>query len=433
MSLKRKSKMATLLEDENVCRWYDNNARGSQITADVYARRLAAICLQLEKTPQDLIGMDQKKLYYLLLDFVSSEEKRGVSGSYIHTSVKVIKSWLSYNGIVVPQKIKIRGQESTPTLKDERVPTQEELRKILRSASPRDRVSVAIMAYSGVRPEVLGNYDGNDGLTFGDFPEMRIENGEIVFDKIPTMVVIRPELSKSKRKYLTFLGGEGCEYLKEYLEGRLRKGDIVGEGTDIIAPKVMKKSFIRSTKVSEGIRKAIRAAGFKWRPYVLRAYCDTQLLLAESKGEMTHSYRQFFMGHVGDMESRYTTNKGRLSEEMMEDMRNSYKRSLKYLQTVEFDMKTETTEVTLRKHMMRVVGLSEEEIDEEDLAEMNVEELYEVMRRKLVGVITGNGGSQKVVSMKELTEYIEKGWEYVTTLPTGEAIVKFPTLSNGGK
>ena len=59
------------------------------------------------------------------------------------------------------------------------------------------------------------------------------------------------------------------------------------------------------------------------RPYVLRAYFDTQLLLAESKGKMTHSYRQFFMGHKGDMEARYTVNKGRLTKDMIEDMRES--------------------------------------------------------------------------------------------------------------
>ena len=29
-----------LLEDENVKRWYKNTSRGSQVTADVYLRRL---------------------------------------------------------------------------------------------------------------------------------------------------------------------------------------------------------------------------------------------------------------------------------------------------------------------------------------------------------------------------------------------------------
>jgi hypothetical protein len=81
------------------------------------------------------------------------------------------------------------------------------------------------------------------------------------------------------------------------------------------------------------IRKAIRSAGFNWRPYIFRAYFDTQLLLAESKGKITHSYRQFFMGHKGDMEARYTVEKGRLPESMIEDMRSSYRDSENILMT----------------------------------------------------------------------------------------------------
>jgi len=30
-----------------------------------------------------------------------------------------------------------------------------------------------------------------------------------------------------------------------------------------------------------------------------RAYFDTQLLIAESQGKITHAYRQSFMGHNG--------------------------------------------------------------------------------------------------------------------------------------
>ncbi|MDI1495879.1 MAG: hypothetical protein K8823_1187 [Cenarchaeum symbiont of Oopsacas minuta] len=42
----------------------------------------------------------------------------------------------------------------------------------------------------------------------------------------------------------------------------------------------------------------------------MRAYFDTQLLIAESKGKIAHDIRAFFMGHSGNIEARYTTNKG---------------------------------------------------------------------------------------------------------------------------
>ena len=43
---------------------------------------------------------------------------------------------------------------------------------------------------------------------------------------------------------------------------------------------------------------------------MLRAYFDTQLMVAENHGKISHAYRQFFMGHSDDIEARYTTNKG---------------------------------------------------------------------------------------------------------------------------
>jgi hypothetical protein len=79
--------------------------------------------------------------------------------------------------------------------------------------------------------------------------------------------------------------------------------------------------FLRMTKVAWEVKLAIKAAGFKWRPYVLRSYCDTAFDIAESKGFISHPWRQFFMGHKGDIEVRYSTNKSRLPPGMIEEMR----------------------------------------------------------------------------------------------------------------
>jgi len=456
---------AKLLENDDIRRWYDNTSRGSKVTADVYARRLSAICKRLEINPFDLVEMSKGDRYKLLLDFVSGEEKRGMAGSYITSSMKALKSWLAHNSIFIKRPIKIKGAERTPTLKNERVPTQKELGRIFRDATLRDRVSCAIMAFSGVRPEVLGNYVGHDGLTIGDFPEMEIvggkktiteisetvrgekvikevpaiewgeaEGGEVVFQQTPTRILVREELSKSGKKYFTFLTSEGCEYLAEYLNKRLRAGEKFHDGTDIIAPlrklnfKQGTKSFIRSIKISEGIRKSIRGAGFQWRPYVLRAYCDTQMLLAESRGKMTHAYRQFFMGHVGDMEARYTTNKGQLPEEMIEDMREAYKRSKSFLQTRNFPEEGEESVNTIvKRSMLKMAQMTDEEIEKIDLEEITEEEIAEIFDRKARGKVTGNGGSQKVISISEVEHFINEGWEFVTHIPPDKAIIKFPS------
>ncbi|MGC8937243.1 MAG: hypothetical protein ACP5KV_07800, partial [Candidatus Methanomethylicaceae archaeon] len=385
-----------MLEDRSVRRWYENIARGSKATADVYLRRLGNACERLKIAPSQLARMGEGDLYDLLLDYISLLEREGKAGSYIAAVVKALRSWLAHNGIRTSRKIKIRGATDSPTLRGERVPTQEELRRIFLSGDKKARAACALMAFSGLRIEVLGNYSGTDGLRIGDLPEMRIEvepedqrnqkederkggeekgrgegdgNGpeergegeegergrgeglvqargpvqedqkgvcsrcSVTFERIPTMVVVRRELSKAGHQYFTFLGREGCEYLKDYLEERMRQGERLTPDSPVITPKSSKKRFIRSNNIGNAIRTALRRAGFPWRPYVLRSYFDTQLMLAESKGLIIRDYRQFFMGHKGDIENRYTTNKCRLPEGVIGDMRAAYERCAEYLET----------------------------------------------------------------------------------------------------
>ncbi|MEM2843776.1 MAG: site-specific integrase, partial [Candidatus Bathyarchaeia archaeon] len=257
-----------MLADPDVNRWYNNVARGSEVTADVYLRRLGSFCEAYKLTPKALLLMNDVNLYNLLMDFVSSREKE-FAGSYIQSIIKAVKSWLSHNHRELKGKIKIRGAEDTPSLKDERVPSKDELRKIFFSGDKKARVACVLIAHSGLRIETLGNYSGDDGLRIKDFPEIEIKNGIIEFKKIPTIVIVRKELSKARHQYFTFLSEEGCEYLKEYLEARMREGEKLTLDSPIITPKLKMKPFIRTINIGDIIRIAIRKAGFPWRPYVL--------------------------------------------------------------------------------------------------------------------------------------------------------------------
>jgi hypothetical protein len=169
----------------------------------------------------------------------------------------------------------------------------------------------------------LGNHDGSDGLTLGDLLELKIEGG-VRFENIPTRIVVRANLSKAGHKYFTFLSSEGCTYLKEYLEERLRSGEKLGPSSPLIGherPRTTTRRFMTTRKISHMIRKCMRRAGVRKRPYVLRAYAETQLIIAESKWAISHPYLQFVAEHKGDIEARYSTNNGRLPPDMVEDMR----------------------------------------------------------------------------------------------------------------
>jgi len=424
MSSVRRKGYASLLKDADVRRWYDNVARGSSVTADVYLRRVGSFCMHFERAPKDLASQSESELYNIMLDYVSFMEKSGKAGSYIKSALKAVKSWLSHNGKEVKRRIKIKGSEDTPSLKDERVPTNGELKRIFLSGDKKARVACALIAHSGLRIEALGNYKGNDGLRIRDLPEIKIERDLVDFEQKPTLLIVRQELSKAGHKYFTFLSEEGVEYLKDYLEERVREGEKISPDSAVVTPKLKLKPFIRAGNIGDSIRNAIRTAGFSWRPYVLRSYFDTQLMLAESKGLVLRDYRKFWMGHKGDIENRYTTNKQRLPESVIEDMREAYKRSQDFLQTTEREeTKEEKLRESFRKQLLIVSGFSQEEVDKMDLPSISDEELQAIVRRKLLGAET-DCPKQKVVNIIEVESYLAQGWEYVANLPDKKVIIK---------
>jgi len=149
------------------------------------------------------------------------------------------------------------------------------------------------------------------------------------------------------------------------------------------------------------------------------------LMLAESKGLVLRDYRQFWMGHKGDIENRYTTNKCRLPESVIEDMRDGYRRGQEYLQTTKVE---ETSEEKLRqafrKQLLLVAGFNQDEVKKVDLSSINDEELQEIVRKKLLGVETSDCVKQKVVDINDVENYLTQGWEYVANLPNKKVIIK---------
>ena len=123
------------------------------------------------------------------MDFVRKLEKQGKAGSYIVRFKKVLHSWLAFNNVNVKLKVNISGEYDQPTIVNERIPNREELDRILRMATPRGRISIALMAFSGLRPQTLGNYEGTDGLRLNDFLEVEIKDGNIKFDEVPTCLL----------------------------------------------------------------------------------------------------------------------------------------------------------------------------------------------------------------------------------------------------
>ncbi|KCZ71304.1 hypothetical protein ANME2D_02506 [Candidatus Methanoperedens nitroreducens] len=432
------SKYAPLLKDDDVARWLRNLGRGSPITADVAKRRLSKACELLNLTPKQMVELAKRNLKGFqddLEDMVFRLEKDNKAPQYIQGILKNVKSWLRYNDITLTRKIKISNLSATPTIENEQIPSQEELSRIFRNSSSRVRLAEALIAFADLRPESIGNYDGSDGLKLGDLPEVVVKDGQVLFENIPTMIMVRAPLSKARHKYFTFLSAEGCTYLKEYLEERIRNGEKLTQESPLIVherTEISIKPFMITSKITHLIRTAMRKSGVNKRPYVLRAYAETQLIIAESKGKISHTYLQFIAGHKGDIESKYSTNKGRLPPEFIDDIRNSYKQCEPFLSTFAqpIEQATIVKEAKLEalkaiaKNMLGIdlleVKIAKERELKRDLSLDEIDELFEDEIKKK----REEPDPQKIVKEEELEACLVGGWQFVSVLPSNKILIR---------
>jgi len=397
---------------------------GGIVSPNLVRRRLRGYGLYI--TNKRVIGVKKPKAG---IGFMIGAGLGGPVGGLI---TRPLKNWFGFNDIHVQQKIRIAGREELVTVADERPPTQEELGRIFGAGDQRAKAASALLGFSGVRLEVLGDYLGMDGLKIKDLPEMTISKKRVEFEEVPTIVQVRKNLSKTNKHYFSFLCREGCDYLKQYVEWRIRRGEKIDPNSPLITPSQahLAGQHIRTPNISDLIRKGIRDAGFDWRPYVLRRYFDTRLMVAESDGLIPRDWRQFFMGHSGDIEHTYTVNKA-VSKDVVEKMRASYeKASEKHLVTSRREDVTKNTVIeAFNRQFLAMAGYSEDDISKlGDLPQLTPQQIQDLIQRKSMQALGLNGnGKQKIVPLSEVRTWVLEGWEYVSTLPTNEAVIKLPS------
>ncbi len=254
---------------------------------------------------------------------------------------------------------------------------------------------IALVSKSGLRPQVIGNHDATDGLVLADMPDIKIEDSKAICATSPPMVTVRRTVSKARHQYFTFLTESGTQKILAYLNDRLARGENLTPESALIAPdtgyRVHRgnnngKKFLPTSKITYDIRKALRPR-FAWRPYVLRAYFDTQLLMAEARGKIAHDFRVFFMGHKGSMEAKYTTNKGLLPDALIEEMRQAFRRS-------------------------------------EELLDLEMQSNNILKEERENANKSSSQPTQMVVPLDQAETLISQGWRFVATLPKDKAVVE---------
>lgn len=106
---------------------------------------------------------------------------------------------------------------------------------ILDKLSLRGRVITPFMAHSGIRPQVLGSYQGESGLRLKDLTDLQLEGKAVAFTETPFVVRVPASLSKTRIAYTTFGTSQQASALLAYLSERRDSGEKLGPDSPVVA------------------------------------------------------------------------------------------------------------------------------------------------------------------------------------------------------
>ncbi|MGA9840372.1 MAG: site-specific integrase [Thermoplasmata archaeon] len=402
-------------------KWSEKLGGGRSISShSIWPRRLVAFCIEMNVKPLDLVRVARQRNDLGQLEALEDvwrafrKKNSRLKPSSIAFAGKVVQSWLRHCGIEVP-----RGLFRVPGAGDrheESALSKEQLHQVIQQANIRERVAIALMAFSGVRPGVLGNFDGSDGLCVKDFPDLLIKDGVASFKQTPAFVVVRGSLNKAGQEYVTLLSEEGCDYVTAYLNSRMnpgadwKKGEKLRPESALLTPDRAKLNHICATNIGDLVRAALRRAGLKDRPYVLRTTWATRWYTAQMEVGVDADVRAFLMGHQGTMSQRYATRPGfRSSPDLLRLMREQYVKVEPYLSTTPTSALSRVIEK--ERTMWAEKGTTVEDrlaVLEQQLAEVTKEN--QALRSQQPSPHVSSRASQRLASEAEIPGLLEEGW-----------------------
>lgn len=111
----------------------------------------------------------------------------------------------------------------------------------------------------------------------------------------------------------------------------------------------------------------------------------------------------------------------RLPPDMIEGMRESYRKSLRFLQTLRIQGSEEDMQAEFRRTVLVAVGFKQEAMEKLDFENLGDADFESKVKERLLDGLVNNGAKQKIVPVGEVENHIRDGWEFVASL--GEKVI----------
>jgi hypothetical protein len=203
----------------------------SPLTREKYQRRLASFLehanIQGDTLQSKVVSFSNKAAteplwaFNTILRFLEVQNTRvnnkQISGATVRNYVKAIKLFCEMADIPMPWKKLTQGLPRARNYADDRIPSLEEIRKLMEYPDRRIKPIVCTMASSGIR---LGAWDY---LRWGDIRPIE-QDGEVVAAKI---IVYAGEAEQ----YFSYVSLEAWKELEKWIQYRKASGERVTEGS----------------------------------------------------------------------------------------------------------------------------------------------------------------------------------------------------------
>jgi hypothetical protein len=364
-----------LLKDEKFNEWYLNMRKSSLDTALERKKRFGKLHKMYGMLPSDFLKLGRDGTTQFLRKMVDECEKgkfltkakKRYKPSTIRNLKKAVLGWMKENGMEITASINVTSRDDDN--QQRATPKPIHVQQILNATTdPRQKTLISLMAFAGLREEVIGNAEGTAGLMLKDLPEMEVQNAwkevgegkdkklikigeaKVTFKKdasnnerIPTRVIVRQSISKIKKQYQTFLNESGCSYLQQYLEWRMNEktvrtvdgeqkiipGEILTPESPVVtALRLSVGRFLRRNQISGIIKDAIVSAGFAYNANRLRNFFIDAMEAAERHDiiKVTDD-RLFWSGQTPSQQATYTKFNTEFDEDKLREMRLIYRQA----------------------------------------------------------------------------------------------------------
>jgi integrase len=212
----------------------------SKYTLDPYERRLSAFLSDVGITCDEFVGLAKTNpaaVEKMVIDFVLKEKHRleqgSIASSTIGNELKPIKLLLDMNDAIGLNWKKIKRLLPSPRrFALDRIPTMEEIHKIIQHSDVRGKALTLVLCSSGIREGAIEN------LTVRNLKPVRIGEDEPDGNKLTrTLGRLTVYEGDVGEEYVTFITPEAYQALQTYLDWRREHGETITENSLLFRDK----------------------------------------------------------------------------------------------------------------------------------------------------------------------------------------------------